>query len=108
MPDACLPSFAQLLHGGCDLTRDAGQLVADACGAHPGALFDSLRLSTFSTRADAWGWLEWLHAPHVAGTARKVGAADAAEPTLEADTPARAPGTVMRRASNMRTQRAAA
>jgi hypothetical protein len=33
----------------------------------------------------------------VAGTARKVGAAEAGEPQLEADTPARQPGTVMRR-----------
>lgn len=95
----------QLLHGGCTLNRDAGQLIADACGSHPDALFDSLKLSTFSTRATSWGDLEWLHAPHVAGTARKVGAA---EPQLEADTPARQPGTVMRRGKgSKRAQRAA-
>jgi hypothetical protein len=90
------------------LTRDAGQLIADACGSHPGALFDSLKLSTFSTRAASWGALEWLHAPHAAGTARKVGAADAAEAQLEADTPARQPGTVTRRGKgSKRAQRAA-
>ena len=87
-----------MLHGGCHLTRDAGQLVADACGSQADALFDLLKLSTFTVRATGWGWLEWLHAPHVAGTARKAGAR-ASEQQVSADTPARAPGMVIRRSA---------
>ena len=103
-------SLAQVLHGGCDLTRDAGQLIADACGSHSDAPFDSLKLSTFTVRATGWEWLKWLHAPHVAGTARKAGAAAsaAAEQPMHADTPARAPGMVIRRAARVQHAAAAA
>ena len=97
----CTASTPQVLHGGCHLTRDAGQLVADACGSHADALFDALKLSTFAIpRATGWQWLEWLHAPHVAGTARKAGA-PASEQSMPADTPARAPGMVIRRAARV-------
>jgi hypothetical protein len=89
------------------LTRDARQLVADACGSHADALFDALKLSTFTLRAAGWGWLEWLHAPHVAGTARKAGAAASEQQLMHADTPARAPGMVIRRAARVAAASAA-
>jgi hypothetical protein len=68
-------------------------------GEQSGALFASADVSKFTLANCGWQGLGWLHAPHVAGVARKAAApaAPSTPPLTQAEpTPARAPGTVTR------------